>query len=70
LRKRHIALSWHRVRKAIAAKVLHFIHAPGAVNPADVLSKHWGCQATWPQLQAPLFWQCDAVTLLKEAKTT
>jgi hypothetical protein len=28
LHKRHIALSWHRVRESIAAKILYFIHIP------------------------------------------
>ena len=38
--KRHMALSLHRVREAIAAKIIshHFIR--GAITPADVLSKH------------------------------
>jgi hypothetical protein len=66
LHKRHIALSWHRVREAIAAKTLRFIHIPGAINPADMLSKHWGYQQTWPQLQALLFWQGDTSDLLKD----
>ena len=64
--KRHIALSWHRVREAIAAKVLRFVHIPGAINPADTLSKHWGHQQTWPQLQALLLWQGDTSDLLKD----
>ncbi len=66
LHKRHIAISRHRVREAIAAKVLHFIHIPGAINPSDMLSKHWGYQQTWPQLQALLFWQGDTSDLLKD----
>jgi hypothetical protein len=39
LHKRHVALSWHRVRESIAAKILYFIHIPGAMNPSDMLSK-------------------------------
>ena len=66
LHKRHIALSWHRVRESIAAKILRFIHIPGAINPADMLSKHWGYQQTWPQLQALLFWKGDTADLLVE----
>ena len=66
LHKRHVALSFHRVREAIAAKVLHFVHMPGAINPADMLSKHWGHTQTWTQLQALLFWQGDTADLLKE----
>ena len=42
LHKRHTALSFHRVREAIAAKVLKFYHIAGNVNPADILSIHWG----------------------------
>jgi hypothetical protein len=56
LHKRHIALSWHMVRESIAAKILHFIHILGAINPSDMLSKHWGYQQTWMRLQALLFW--------------
>jgi hypothetical protein len=66
LHKRHVALSFHRVREVIAAKVLHFVHTPGAINPADMLGKHWGCQQTWTQLQALLFWQGNTADSLKE----
>jgi hypothetical protein len=65
LHKRHISLSWHQVRESIAAKTLRFIHIPGAINPADMLSKHWGYQQTWTQLQALLFWEGDTSDLLK-----
>ena len=40
LHKQHVLLSFHRVWEAVAAKVLAFVHIPGAINPADVLSKH------------------------------
>ena len=69
LHKRHIALSQHVVCEAIAAKTLRFIHIPGAINPADMLSKHWGYQQTWTQLQALLFWQGDTLDLLKDNTT-
>jgi hypothetical protein len=39
----------------LAAKTLPFVHVPGAINLADMLSKHWGHQQTWTQLQALLF---------------
>ena len=42
LHKRHTALSFHRVREAIASKMLNFYHLKGEYNPADILSKHWG----------------------------
>jgi hypothetical protein len=70
LHKRHIALSWHRVRESIAAKIMYFIHIPGAINPSDMLSKHWGYQQTWPQLQALLFWQGDTTDLMTEVSST
>ena len=49
----------HRVREAIAAGVLHFIHIPGAINPADILSKHWGYTQVKTMLKAILFWEGD-----------
>jgi hypothetical protein len=39
--------------------VLHFIHMPGANNPADVLSKLWGYGSVRTCLKAMLFWQGD-----------
>jgi hypothetical protein len=59
LHKRHVILSYHRVREAIAANILHFIHIPGAANPADILSKAWGYQQVKSMLKAILFWEGD-----------
>jgi hypothetical protein len=59
LHKRHVFISFHRIREAVAARVLHFIHIPGANNPADVLSKLWGYQSVKTVLKAMLFWQGD-----------
>ena len=64
LHKRHTALSYHRVREAIAAGIILFIHIAGNLNPADILSKHWAYQQVWPMLQALLFYQGDTSTLL------
>ena len=70
LHKRHTALSFHRVREAIAARVVRFHFIPGTINPADILSKHWGYQQIWPMLQALLFWHGDTRDLLtKETET-
>jgi hypothetical protein len=66
LHKRHNALSFHRVREAIAAKFVTFHFLPGTSNPADILSKHWGYSAIWELLQCLLFWQGD--TALVAAK--
>ncbi len=64
LKKRHHGLSYHYVRESVASEVVRFHHIPGTSNPADILSKHWGYQQIWPQLQAILFWQGDTNQLL------
>ena len=38
LKKRHNALSYHRIREAIAFKILKFYHINGTENPTDVLT--------------------------------
>lgn len=63
LHKRHTALSFHRVREAIASGTLWFSHIPGDSNPADILSKHWGYQQVWQLLQPLLFWQGDTADI-------
>jgi hypothetical protein len=64
LHKRHTALSLHRVRKAVAAKVIGFFHLNGKRNPEDVLSKHWGYAVVWPFLQPLLFWEGDTADII------
>ena len=66
LTKRQSILSCHRVREAIAGKIVRFYHVPGVENPADVLSKHWGYQQVWQLLQPLLFWQGDTAELFNE----
>jgi hypothetical protein len=63
LHKRHNALSFHRVREAIAAKIIAFFHIDGKRNPADILSKHWGYSAVWPFLQPLMFWKGDTARI-------
>ena len=42
LSKRHNILSYHRVREAIAAKILVLFHwCDSYQNKSDILSKHW-----------------------------
>ena len=65
LGKRHHALSYHYVREAIASEMLAFYHIPGEINPADVLSKHWGHLQVWPQVKAILFWMGDTAVLFE-----
>ena len=61
LHKRHTALSFHRVREAVAAKYVCFKYILGSDNPADILSKHWAYSATWEMLQSLLFWEGDTM---------
>ena len=68
LHKRHTALSFHRVREAVASNMLSFYHIEGAVNPADILSKHWGYQQVWQVLQPLMFWQHDTMDLFDVMK--
>jgi hypothetical protein len=57
LNKRHNALSYHRVREAIASDVLWFFHISGKMNPADVLTKFCGHSVFWPLIKPYLFWR-------------
>ena len=63
LHKRHVILSFHRTREAIAAKVLNFIFTESKNNPADLLSKHWGYQQVRIFLKALLFWHGDTINI-------
>ena len=62
LHKRHTMLSFHRVREAMASNMLAFSHINGDINPADILSKHWGYSAVWPQLRALLYRDGDTMS--------
>ena len=39
LKKKHNAIAYHRVRGAIAAKIIRFAHIPSTENRADCLTK-------------------------------
>ena len=39
LKKKHLGTSYHRVREAIAAKILRFAHVRSEENLADILTK-------------------------------
>ena len=66
LSKRHNALSYHRVREAIAAKVISYFWIDGKNNPADIVSKHWSYPQVWHLLQPILFFSGDTSVLMKE----
>ena len=64
LHKRWHGLAYHYTREAIASNMIAFHHIPGEINPADILSKHWGYSQVWTQLQSILFWEGDPGDLL------
>jgi len=55
LKKRHNALSFHRVREAIAAKIVAFFKIDSKYNPADMLTKHLGHSSVKDFLSSLLF---------------
>ena len=63
LHKRHVMLSFHRVREAIAAGIINFTFIDGKNNPADVLSKHWAYPKVQTFLKAMLFWKGDTINI-------
>ena len=62
LTKRHNALAYHRVREAIAAKVVFFKHISGKQNPADVLTKFLPHATFHPLIKYILLWRGNTVT--------
>jgi len=66
LHKRHNALSFHRVREAVASKYVSIFHLPGQYNPADILSKHWAYASVWRTMNALLFTRGDTWDLLDD----
>jgi hypothetical protein len=59
LHKRHNILSFNQVREAVAARIVAYHFIPGNLNPADILSKHWGYDQIWHLLQPILYWKGD-----------
>jgi hypothetical protein len=59
LNKRHNALSYHRVREMIAAKILGYYWIDSKQNPADVISQHWVQQQVWYLLKPLLLFSGD-----------
>ena len=56
MHKRWVALSYHRVRYAVAAGITGIYHIAGKKNPSDILSKHWNLPSVWDTLKPLLFW--------------
>jgi hypothetical protein len=61
LNKRHNALAYHRVREAIAAGILNFMHVSGKTNVSDIFTKFLPWADFWPLVQPLLFWKGDTI---------
>ena len=61
LNKRHLMLSYHFVREAMATKAYAYAFISGKHNPSDILSKHWNHATTWPCLKPILFHEGDTI---------
>ena len=65
LSKHHHAPACHYTREAVASKMVSFHHIGGDVNPADILSKHWGHGQVCPMLCPLLFCKGDTPDLIE-----
>ena len=68
LSKRYNALSYHRVREAIAGKIIRFFHIKGENNPADIVSKHWGQAQVWHLIRPLLFYSGETTEITDKRK--
>ena len=62
LKKKHNACAYHRIREAIAAKIIDFRHINSEVNIADILTKPLGPTAFHRLLDTTLFRRPKSVT--------
>ena len=68
LSKSHNILAFHRVREAIAAKIIDFHLIQSEYNLSDMLSKHWEYNKIFPMIQKLLI-TCDPITLIARSGT-
>lgn len=68
LHKRHVALSFHRVRESIAAGIVNYLFIDGKYNPADAFSKHWAHNDILSTLKPILFWPGDTMECFESEK--
>ena len=61
LSKRWNALSYHRVREAVAAGIIRFHYLHSKQNPSDVLTKPLDRESAWPFIEPLLFWKGDTL---------
>ena len=68
LSKRHNILAFHRVREAIAAKIIDFHWIQSKYNLSDMLSNHWKHKKIYPMIQKLLI-TCGPITLIPRSAT-
>ena len=68
LSKRHNILAFHRVREAIAAKIIDFHWIKSEYNLSYMLSKHWEHNKIFPMIQILLI-TCGPITLILKSAT-
>jgi hypothetical protein len=61
LNKRHNALSYHRVRECVAAKIIYMLQVEGANNPSNTFTKSLSRVKFWPLVQPLLFWKGETI---------
>ena len=67
LTKRHNILAFHRVREAIAAKLMAFYWIQSAYNLSDMLSKHWDHPTVYPMILKLLTTRGNITLIPREA---
>ena len=70
MHKRWVALSYHRVRWAVAASIVKIYFVAGKKNPADILSKHWDFPSVYNTIKPLLFGNVKSETASKEESST
>jgi len=56
MHKRWVALSYHRVRWAVAAGIINIHHVSSKENAEDMLRKHRDLTSVWEMMKPLLFW--------------
>lgn len=59
LTKRSVALSYHRVREAVAAGIMYYFHVDGKINISDCMTKLLSNRILSNLIKPVLFWQGD-----------
>ena len=65
--KRHNILAFHRVREAIAVKLMAFYWLQSVYNLSDMLSKHWGHCTVNPMILKLLITRANITLIPKDA---